>query len=180
MATTTTTMTGAQFDALPYEEGRRWELLAGGLIEMPSPTPRHQEIVVRMALALRRYLEGSGLSVLVFVDIEFALTDHDRLRPDVCVLAGENAARLDQDRTPTPGSPDLAIEVISPSERASESHEKVRTYLRNGTTEVWQIYPKSRTALIHKTDITISIECGQEITTSLLPSFRLELSKLFE
>ena len=95
---TTATMSGPQFDALPYEEGRRWELLEGDLIEVSSPTPRHQ----------------------------FALSDLLRLRPDICVLLGERARQLDPDRTPLPGAPDLAIEVISPMERASESHEKVR------------------------------------------------------
>ena len=34
---TTAVMSGLQFDALPYEEGRRWELLEGDLIEVPSP-----------------------------------------------------------------------------------------------------------------------------------------------
>ena len=45
---TTATMSGLQFDALPYEEGRRWELLEGDCIEVSSPTPRHQEIIFRV------------------------------------------------------------------------------------------------------------------------------------
>jgi Uma2 family endonuclease len=50
------TMSGAQFDALPYEEGRRWELLEGELIEVPSPTPEHQDIVFASLLALKLYI----------------------------------------------------------------------------------------------------------------------------
>ncbi len=42
---TLATMSGAEFDALPFEEGRRWELLAGDLIEVSSLTPEHQDIV---------------------------------------------------------------------------------------------------------------------------------------
>jgi Uma2 family endonuclease len=46
-------MSGAQFDALPYQEGRRWELLEGELIEVPSPTAEHQIIVSNILLAIR-------------------------------------------------------------------------------------------------------------------------------
>ncbi len=82
--TTSTTMSGLQFDALPYEEGRRWELLEGDPIEVSSPTPRHQAIVFNILRALQRYLaEGKGVA---FADVEFALSDLSRLRPDVCAL----------------------------------------------------------------------------------------------
>jgi Uma2 family endonuclease len=132
---TTVTMSGLQFDALPYEEGRRWELLEGDPIEVPSPTPRHQAIVFNILMALRQYLApGKGVA---FADIEFALSDLSRLRPDVCVLLAEKARQLDPDRVPVPGAPNIAIEVISPTERAVESHDKVLAYLRNGAAEVW-------------------------------------------
>jgi Uma2 family endonuclease len=97
----------------------------------------------------------------------------------VCVLLGDIAKSLDPTKTPIPGAPDIAIEVISPSERASESHDKVRAYLRSGTTEVWQVYPKSRTVLIHRGEIARSLEWNQPVETDLLPGFALELASLF-
>lgn len=179
MATITTT-TGAQFDAMPYEEGRRWELINGELISVPSPTWQHQDMVFRILLVLRRYLETSKIPGLAAHEVEFALTDRDRLRPDVCVLLGENASRLDPTRSPIPGAPDIAIEVISPTERASESHEKVRTYLRNGTSEVWQVYPKSRTVQVHHGIAGRLLEWDQPVETDLLPGFALHLASLLE
>jgi Uma2 family endonuclease len=86
---------------------------------------------------------------------------------------------MDPERTPIPGAPDIAIEVISPSERASESYDKVRAYLRNGTTEVWQIYPKSRTVQIHRGETARSLEWSQGIETDLLPGFGLQLALRF-
>src|ERR1700691_3124291 len=123
---TNTTITGAQFDAMPYEEGRRWELVDGELISVPSPTPRHQATVLEILLAVRRYLQQSGIAGLAYPDVEFALTDNDRVRPHVGVVLGEKATRLNPDKVPIPGAPDIAIEVISPSERTSESLHKVR------------------------------------------------------
>jgi Uma2 family endonuclease len=172
-------MSGLQFDALPYEEGRRWELLEGDLIEVPSPTPRHQAIVSRVLRLLERYLENRGMQGSAFPDVEFALSDRSRLRPDVCLLPEDKTRSLDPDRIPIPGAPDLAVEVISPSERASESHDKVLGYLRNGTAEVWQLYPKSRTIQIHKGETSSSLDSGGQITSDLLPGFAVSVSSLF-
>ncbi len=90
---TIATMSGAQFDALPYEQGRQWELLEGELIEVPSPTLEHQIIVKVLLLAIERYLEGSNEQCVVVSDVEFALSDDVRLRPDVCLAsAGKSAS----------------------------------------------------------------------------------------
>jgi Uma2 family endonuclease len=43
-----TLMTAEQFDALPEEEGRKWELLDGELIEVSSATPEHNFILARL------------------------------------------------------------------------------------------------------------------------------------
>jgi Uma2 family endonuclease len=179
MATATIT-TGAQFDALPYEEGRKWELLDGELVPVASPTWRHQEIAFEINSALRRYIKTAGVQARAAQDVEFALTPDDRVCPDVCVLLAEKAARLDRDRIPIPGAPDIAVEIISPSESATESHEKVRTYLRNGTSEVWQIYPKSRTIQIHFGSVSREIEADGNVTTELLPGFEMPVASLFE
>ena len=176
---TIATITGAQFDAMPYEEGRQWELVNGELISVPSPTWQHQDFVFGIQLALRRYLETSKVQGLAGQDVEFALTENDRVRPDVCVLLGDNARRLDPTKTPIPGAPDIAIEVISPTERASESHDKVRAYLRNGTAEVWQVYPKSRTVQIHRGETARSLEWSKPVETDLLPGFAPPLASLF-
>lgn len=178
MATITTT-TGAQFDAMPCEEGRRWELLDGELIAVSSATPRHQDIVLIILLALRSYFERSKTGGVAYPDVEFALGDNVRLRPDVGVLLGEKARRLDRDKVPIPVAPDIAIEVISASERATESHDKVRAYLRYGTAEVWQVYPKSRSVEIHRGDTSRSLEWNQQVESDQLPGFALALSALF-
>ena len=173
---TTATMSGLQFDALPYEEGRRWELLEGDCIEVSSPTPRHQEIIFRVQLSLRQYLAGNGTALAA---VEFALSDLIRLRPDVCVLLADRARLLDLDTIPIPGAPDLAVEVISPTERASESQDKVRAYLRNGTREVWQIFPRSRTVSVHTPTGRIVVEPGSAMTSALLPGCLEWIDQLF-
>jgi Uma2 family endonuclease len=84
-------------------------------------------------------------------------------------------------RIPIPGAPDLAIEVISPSERTTESHRKVRSYLRNGVAAVWQIYPDTRVLEIYKGENGHrTLSADQQVTTDLLPGFSVPLSSFFE
>jgi Uma2 family endonuclease len=177
---TITSMTGPRFDAMPDGEGRRWELIDGELIPVSSPTPRHQDIVLVAVVALRGYFASSGTEGVAYQHVEFALTEDGRLRPDVCALLGEKARRLDRDKVPIPGAPDIAVDVISPSERSSESHGKVRAYLRNGTAEVWQVYPKSRTVQIHRGELSTTLEASQQVVSDLLPGFAMAVTSLFE
>ena len=175
---TSATMSGEMFDALPYEEGRRWELLEGDMVEVSSPTPLHQDIVFNVLSALRRFLAGGQGSA--YADVEFALSDQMRLRPDVAVLLGEKARRLDRTRIPVPGAPDLAIEVISPTERDTESRANVLAYLRSGTNEVWQIFPKFRTLQIHKEGASVILGSTQSVSSDMLPGFNTPVAAFFE
>ncbi len=167
-----TNLTGSQFDSLPYEEGRRWELLDGDLVSVSSPTPTHQEIVFRILSALKRYLAGKN--GIASHDVEFGLAGNTRLRPDVWLLLDTKAALLDRSKTPIPGSPDLAVEVISPSERASESIRKVDLYLKHGSREVWRVYPEIRQVVTHTAAGDIrKFAAADVLATALLPGFEL-------
>jgi Uma2 family endonuclease len=174
------TLTGPEFDALPYEEGRRWELLDGELIAVSSPTPEHQIILQRILLAMLLYFRDRARLGIALTDVEMALAPNCRVRPDVFVLLGERAATLDISRVPISGAPDIAVEIISPSERSAETQEKLETYLRYGTGEVWQVYPKSRSIVVHRPGVgAILLSPEQRLTTPLLPDFALELSTLY-
>jgi Uma2 family endonuclease len=91
---TTAIITGAQFDALPYEEGRLWELVDGELIPMPSPTARHQYVVQNILIELALHFRAHPEQGTALADVEFALADNYRVRPDVFVLLPKAAAAL--------------------------------------------------------------------------------------
>ncbi len=176
----TATMSGAQFDSLPYEEGRKWELLEGELIPVSSPTPKHQLIIQKILLSLVLHFQKSGERALALSDVEFALDDDVRVRPDVLVLLEPRAASVDMQSVPIPGAPDIAVEVISPSERAVDSQAKVQAYLRYGTQEVWQVFPRSRTVVIHRGAASTTLGETEAIATPLLPGFSLAVSDIFK
>lgn len=174
-----TILTGEQFDALPYEEGRHWELVEGELIAVSSPTPEHQLILQQLLFAFLLHLQAHPEQGMALTDVEFALADDYRVRPDILFLQTNRASSLDKRKVPVPGAPDLAIEIISPSERSSDSHAKLQAYLRHGAQEVWQVYPKSRSVVVHRGSSSTLVSVEQTLTTPLLPGFTLAVSSLF-
>src|SRR5215469_5181188 len=108
-------MTGAAFDQLPDEEGRKWELLEGELIPVPSATPRHRQVASNLNTSIGPYLKRERRGAIL-PDSEFYLGDSIRLRPDLAVLLNERWDQVDWEKTPIRIAPDIAIEITSPSE----------------------------------------------------------------
>lgn len=52
-------MTEAEFDALPYEEGRHWDLVEGEILEVPTANAKHQEVVARILVSLWQHLQSA-------------------------------------------------------------------------------------------------------------------------
>ena len=78
--------------------------------------------------------------------------------------------------------PDLAIEVVSPSNTAFEVQRKIHEYFDAGVSQVWIIYPPQREVYVFASTTRIEVlQLGQELDGgNLLPGFRLSLSALFE
>jgi len=74
------------------------------------------------------------------------------LRPDVAFIASERLSRLDVDVSPINGAPNLAIEVISPSNSAEKMLTEIHEYLNPGCQAVWIFYPKQKVVEIHGVD----------------------------
>ncbi|HTA43853.1 MAG TPA: Uma2 family endonuclease [Bryobacteraceae bacterium] len=176
---TTAIMTGPEFDALPYEEGRRWELVGGELIPVPSTTLEHQAIMQEILFALMAYFRSRPEQGRAFTDVEFALDADHRVRPDILILLRDRLAAIDMQKVPVPGAPDIAVEVISPSERSFDTQQKSQAYLRHGTQEVWQVYPKSKTIVVHRAGGSTTLSTGERLETPLLPGFALDVNSLF-
>jgi len=173
-------MSGAAFDQLPYEEGRRWELVQGEMIAVSSATPEHQSIVIIFGASLRNYSRREP-GVWALPDSEFALGEDDRVRPDVAILLNGRWASVDRKKTPIPLAPDIAVEVISPSERANDTMRKIRTYLGAGVQEVWQIVPEFQTILIYRGAKSITVlDIGDSLNTPLLPGWEISVREIFE
>ena len=76
--------------------------------------------------------------------------------------------------------PDLAIEVVSGDESFTSVWGKKERYLRCGTAEVWIVYPEAREVFVYAATGDRILREGAELTSELLPGFRLAVTRLFE
>ncbi|MGC8641528.1 MAG: Uma2 family endonuclease [Isosphaeraceae bacterium] len=105
-------------------------------------------------------------------------------RPD---LAFVSHARWPYNRRPPRGSfwdmvPDLAIEVVSPTNSAFQVQKKIHSYFEAGVVQVWVIYPDEKEVYVYASPTRITVlQVGQDIEGGdLLPGFRLPVANLFE
>ncbi len=134
---TKTMMTVEQFAQLATTDPEDYELVEGELIPFPSGTPRHGIIRGKLERLVGSYLDGNRIGKAIG-EIDCQLSSNTVRRPDVAIFLGKaRLAQIDWDRIPIPFAPDIAVEVLSPNERAMDVRRKVRDYLRAGTKEVW-------------------------------------------
>jgi Uma2 family endonuclease len=149
-------MTAQELEHMPRGDERR-ELVSGELIRMAPVGREHGAIAVRLAARLLEFVEPRGLGE-VGVEVGYVLSrDPDTVRaPDVSFVA---ASRVPPGAPKgfVSGAPDLAIEIVSPDDTASQLDLKVQEYLTAGASLVWIVHPATRTITAYRPDGTARV-----------------------
>lgn len=173
-------MTIAEFERLPESDHYLFELSRGVLVREPRPGAAHGTAVVLLAHHLAAWaFEHGGI---VTSETGYVLAeDPDTLRgPDIAWMRADSASY----RAPVgfiPRAPDLAVEVLSPSNRAGEIREKIDEYFEAGTSQVWLVDPRRRTVQVFGSP-GASRTLGPSDTLDggdLLPAFSIPVSEIF-
>lgn len=172
-------MTVEQFRSLPETRGDfYYELHHGELVKMTRPKPKHWLIQTRLVRLLEAASHPSGL-----VGMEFSFCprpEHQLWCADVAYLSPKQVATWDIEND-FQGSPEIVIEVLSPSNSASEIDEKESMCLDNGCVEFWVVDPKRRTVKITKRDLVIAkYGDGDDIPLPLLGGAIISVAKIFQ
>ena len=166
----------------PDNDGMRYELVEGEAVEVPGAGALHSLIVLLVSTLLEGFVSDNDLGLVLPDGSAYILRRYpDLLRiPDVSFVSWD---RVPEDGAPEGfwiGAPDLAIEVVSPHDRAEDIHEKVHEYLAAGTRLVWILWPKRRAVSVHAPDF--NQELGPDNLLSggdVLPGFQVQVSALF-
>jgi Uma2 family endonuclease len=124
------------------DDGTRYEILDGEVVMTPSAGSPHQGLQAQLLIEFGNRVQRRGLG-LVFGDLDCELSPHDIVRPDLLVVLPEHRDRIL--RTRIAGTPDLAVEILSPSTARRDRTKKLRRYEAAGTPEVWLVDGKART-----------------------------------
>jgi Uma2 family endonuclease len=141
--------TDEAFMALP--DGHRYEIVNGELIDMGSAGAKHGYICSLLVMALMSYILPKKLGVILDSSTAFKMKNGDRRSPDVSFFSQKRLQGLTE--LPTgflDGSPDLAIEVLSPGNTVEEIHDKLIEYFENGTHIAWVIHPSEKYVLVYR------------------------------
>ncbi|MCC6315135.1 MAG: Uma2 family endonuclease [Thermomicrobiales bacterium] len=178
--TATALMTAEELYALPEDE--RGELVRGEMRLVAPVNIDHVIVVGRLIGRLEPFCRAHDLGII-------GPEGGFKLARDPDVVLAPDVAYIRADRVPPRGQrtgfqeivPDLAVEVASPGDSASEMTERVRIYLEAGVRLVWVIDPVSETATVYAADRSARLLLPGDVLEGgdVLPDFALPLDDLF-
>ncbi|MBI2061809.1 MAG: Uma2 family endonuclease [Nitrospirae bacterium] len=129
-------------DYCSLPEGKRYEIIDGGLHMTPAPTTKHQHIAKKIAMSFVDQVEKTGQGVVFFSPIDVYLSDEDVVQPDVLAVE-KNRVKIIQEKY-VRGAPDIVVEIISPEHSERDRVAKKKLYFKYGVKEYWIVDPEAR------------------------------------
>lgn len=171
-----------EFQRLP-DDGTRLELVRGRVVREPPTGFEHGDLGLGIATHLRAFVKEHGLGTVVGPDTGFILAERPPTvrAPDAAFVRAEKLEG-GRPRGFAPFAPDLAVEVVSPSNTLAEIQEKVLDYLDAGTALVWVVEPRGLrvTTYRSRSDIRILGPEDRLDAADVVPGFRIGITELFE
>jgi Uma2 family endonuclease len=182
MNQTTKLMTVDELWRMP-ENGRYYELVKGELHPMPPSGGEHGDVTMNLSAPMWTHATVQDLGKVVAAETGFVLErDPDTVR-------GSDIAFIRKDRIPAAGlpkkyipfAPDVAVEVVSPTDSLKKVEEKVAEWLAAGTKLVWVVMPKRRVIKVYRsmTDVTILTDKDELDGGDVMPGFHLPVAQVF-
>lgn len=175
------TITVEQFDEfikLPENADKLFEFIGGEIFEVPS-NPLSSEIAITISFFIKLFLRQNNIKGHVTGEAGGYMVSGERYAPDVAYISSEKQAELAND-TYNPEPPELAVEVMSPSDTDKRMLVKVANYLAAGTL-VWVVYPASKQVEVYASGKPVQI-IGRDGTLdggNVLKGFELKVSEIF-
>ena len=180
--TTRTLVTADELLRMP-DDGKRYELIEGELIEMAPAGSRHGEIAASVVIVLGHYVRKNDLGTIFAAETGFLL----RYDPDT--VRAPDAAYIVKDRLPREGVPfgfmdtipDLVVEVVSPNDRAGQVQEKIEQWIEHGVKLVWVAYPECRSIMVYRSLNEVHVLHEGDVLTGdpVLPDFTCPVDEIF-
>ena len=176
-------LTYADFRRFP-SDGQRHELINGEHAVTPAPSFRHQELSIRLILALGKFLETDPIATLLHAPFDCVFSFFDVVEPDLMVVTNDQREILTKRNAR--GAPALVIEILSESSSARDKRSKRALYERVGVREYWIVDPDNDCISVYRLEKpgrlsfpeTLTAK-ADHLTTLLLPGFVLDLARLF-
>ena len=183
MSTVAEPMTAEELLKLPRGQAR-YELIRGRLITMSPSGSEHGVVTIRISSRVDQFVSSRDLGLLFGAETGFRLERNpDTVRaPDLAFIAHANVPPGGIPQGYWPGPPDLAVEVVSPTDTARGVSEKAAAWIRSGAQAVWVVDPDSKTVTVYAADGSVkTIAQGDMLDGGeVLPGFRCAVADIFQ
>jgi Uma2 family endonuclease len=132
---------------LPENADKKFELYKGVIYEVPTGTPLHAWIIATLVRILSNFAVEHDSGFVFSDSIDYYLPNGDVFIPDVSFVSKQRQPDLPDKFTI---APDLAVEVVSPTNRPREILNKIESYLESGTQLVWVAYPDEKVVDVYR------------------------------
>ncbi|MEO0529322.1 MAG: Uma2 family endonuclease [Planctomycetota bacterium] len=164
--------------------GRRCELIRG-TVRLMSPTGfEFGSTADEVAYQLNQVVRPGKLGRVVIAEAGFLIArDPDTVRaPDVAYVSASRLKAAGDQKKYFPTAPDLAVEVVSPNDAASEVHEKAREWIEAGCRAVWLVWPDDRSVTVYRSLDSVKILTDDALLdgVDVVPGFSCPVSQFFK
>ena len=179
-------MTYAEFRALefPDDDLFNYELLDGEIVQKSSPSLQHQRISGNIYFQIRLYLTQNPIGEVFHTPLNVVLEDRSAPQPDIFFVAQDRDFILDEKEGVVIGTPDLIVEIISPSSVQRDRYQKKELYERFAVREFWLVDPQNRSIEIftlaqNKYQLhAFADESGNTVTSLVLPGLEISVTQI--
>jgi Uma2 family endonuclease len=163
-------------------DNKRIELVKGELVEMAPSVDKHGIMSGEIGYAAIDHVKKNNIRGYVTIESAGYILSRN---PDT--VRAPDVAFISKDRLPDklqgeyfPAAPDLAVEIVSENDSATEVQEKVMEYLRAGTRLIWVFYPKMRSVVVHTPEGSHTLGINDTLDGApVLPGFKLSVRDVF-
>ncbi len=165
-------------------DDKRYEVINGRLIEMPAPTPLHQDVMMEIALIMRVFAKKKGRGKVLPSPIDVVLGDRYVLQPDIVFISKNRLGIIGEKAIM--GPPDLVVEIISPATVRRDTVVKKGIYERFGIKEYWIVYPEEKAVEVWvlndegKYELFSVAEGEGKVRSKVLEGLEIDLKEVFK
>ena len=156
-----------------------YEYIKGELLPMVPTSVEHGYISVNLSSLLHMYVRENQLGRVLISDTGFRVGERV-LIPDIAFVSTDRLPADQSKASPIP--PDLAVEVVSPTDILNRIQEKVFAYLEAGTQLVWVLEPRAKTVTVYRSETEITLLTRNDTLSGeeVVEGFSCKVAELFE
>jgi len=177
--------TSADLEYLPDKEGVRYEIIGGELLMTNQPHWRHQNTCGEIYALLQQWSRATDLGRATLAPGVIFDEEND-VAPDVAWISTKRLESLSDEAGHLHGSPELAVEVLSPGSKNERRDRKfkLQLYSVRGVQEYWIADWRMKTLEVYRRDkgqlhLLVTLQKDDALTSPLLPGFETLVENFF-